>query len=53
VGKCGQDESGSGYGPLAGSCEHGNEFLGSVKCGEFLEYLLASQGILCSVELVS
>jgi hypothetical protein len=25
VGAYGLDESGSGYGPVAGSCEHGNE----------------------------
>jgi hypothetical protein len=24
---------------VAGSCEHGNEPSGSVKCGEFLDYL--------------
>jgi hypothetical protein len=39
---------------VAGSCEHGNEPPGSIKCGEFLDWLsvlLASQG-LCSMELV-
>jgi hypothetical protein len=38
---------------LAGSCEHGNEPLGSIKGGEFLdnlELLLASQEGLCSME---
>jgi hypothetical protein len=24
-------------GPVAGSCEHGNETSGSIKCGEFLD----------------
>jgi hypothetical protein len=41
---------------MANSCEHGNESSGSVKCGEFLDYLsvlLGSQEGLCSVELVS
>jgi hypothetical protein len=41
---------------VAGSCEHGNEPLGSIKRGEFLDWpsmLLASQGGLCSMELVS
>jgi hypothetical protein len=28
VGGCGLDLSGSGYGPVAGCCEHGNELLG-------------------------
>jgi len=26
---------------VAGSCECGNEPLGSVKCGEFLDYLVS------------
>ena len=26
-------------GQVAGSCEHGNEHLGSMKCGHFLDYL--------------
>jgi hypothetical protein len=33
----GLDQSGSGYGQVAGSCECGDEHSGSVKCGEFLE----------------
>jgi hypothetical protein len=40
---------------VAGSCEHGNEPSGSIKCGEFLDYLsvlLASQEGPCSMELV-
>jgi len=28
---CGLDASGSGYGPMASSCEHVNELLGSMK----------------------
>ena len=31
---------------MAGACEYGNELWGSIKCGEFLDYLqkqLASQ----------
>jgi hypothetical protein len=41
---------------VASSCEHGDTHLGSIKCGEFLDYLsvlLASQEGLCSMELVS
>ena len=36
-----------------GACEYGNELSGSIKCGEFLDYLrnkLASQKGLCYVE---
>jgi hypothetical protein len=41
---------------VAGSCEHGNEPSGSIKCGESLDYLsvlLASLEGFCSMELVS
>jgi hypothetical protein len=41
---------------VAGSCEHGNETSGSIKCGEFLDYLsilLASEEGLCFMELVN
>jgi hypothetical protein len=31
------DASGSGQGPVAGSCEHGNESWSSIKGGEFLD----------------
>jgi hypothetical protein len=31
------DASGPGQGPVAGSCEHGNEASGSIKVGEFLD----------------
>jgi hypothetical protein len=34
---CGLDSFGSGQGQVAGSCEHGNEPSGSIKCGEFLD----------------
>jgi hypothetical protein len=33
----GLDRSGSGYGPVEGSCEHSNEPSGSIKCWEVLE----------------
>jgi hypothetical protein len=45
---CGLDSSGSGQGPVAGCCEHGNETSGSIKGGEFLlsaQQLSACQGI--------
>jgi hypothetical protein len=41
---------------MANSCEHGNEPSGSIKCGEFLDYLsvlLGSQEELFSMELVN
>jgi hypothetical protein len=31
------DVSGSGQGPVAGPCEHGNEALGSIKGRQFLD----------------
>jgi hypothetical protein len=31
------NSSGSGHGPVAGSCEHGNEASGSTEGGEFLD----------------
>jgi len=36
MGRCGMDASDSGQGPMAGSCEYGNELLGSIKPGNFL-----------------
>jgi len=36
---CGFDSSGSGWGPVASSCEHGNEPSGSIKGGEVPYYL--------------
>jgi hypothetical protein len=32
----GTDSTGSGYEPLVGSCEHGNELWGANKCWELL-----------------
>jgi hypothetical protein len=43
AGGCGLSSSGSGYGPVAGSCEHGNEPLVSIKGGEFLDQLSFSR----------
>ena len=37
------DRSGSGQGQVAGSCECGNEPSGSIKCGEFVDWLRTSQ----------
>jgi len=31
------DRAGSGLGQMPGTCECGNEPLGSMKCGEFLD----------------
>jgi hypothetical protein len=31
VGGCGLDSSGSGWGPVTGTCEHDNEPSGSIK----------------------
>jgi hypothetical protein len=39
VGRCELDSSGSGQGPVAGCCEHGNELPGSIKCEEYLDWL--------------
>jgi hypothetical protein len=36
VARCGLDTSGSRQGPVAGSCEHGNEPSASIKTGNFL-----------------
>jgi hypothetical protein len=50
MGMCGLDSSGSEYGVVAGSCEHGNEV---GKFPDYLrDYLLASKEGLCSVELL-
>jgi hypothetical protein len=41
---------------VASSCEHGDELSGSIKCGEFPDYLsvlVDSQEGLCSMELVN
>jgi hypothetical protein len=42
-GRCGLDSSDSEYGPVAGTCEHGNKPSGSIKDGEFLDYLIDYQ----------
>jgi hypothetical protein len=39
MGWYGLNQSGSGYGPMEGSCEHGNEPSGSIKHWEVLEWL--------------
>jgi hypothetical protein len=39
VRESGLDACGSGKGPVAGSCEHGNELSDSMKGGEFLDWL--------------
>jgi hypothetical protein len=39
VGICGLDSPCTGYGQLAGRCEHGDETSGSIKGGEFIDYL--------------
>jgi hypothetical protein len=39
MGWCGLDWSGSGQGQVESSCEHGNEFSGSVKCWKTTELL--------------
>jgi hypothetical protein len=37
MGGHGLDQSGSGSGQVAGSCEYGDEPSGSIKCRKFLE----------------
>jgi hypothetical protein len=37
VGRCGLNVSALGYGPVADSCEHGNELSGSTEGGELLD----------------
>jgi hypothetical protein len=39
VGRCALDTSDSRQGPVAGYCEYGNEPLGSIKGGQFLDKL--------------
>ena len=39
----GMDLGGSGQGKVAGTCECCNEPSGSIKCGEFLDYLKTGQ----------
>ena len=47
------DGVGSGEGQMAATCEYGDDLSGSIKCGEFLDYVhcqVASQEGLCSME---
>jgi hypothetical protein len=37
VGRCEQDESDSGQGPVVGACEHGNEPSGCMEGREFFD----------------
>jgi hypothetical protein len=37
VRSCGLDASGLGQGPVTDSCDHGNEYTGSIKGENFLE----------------
>jgi hypothetical protein len=39
MGWYGLDRSGSGQGPVKGSCDHGDEPSGSIKCWDVLEWL--------------
>jgi hypothetical protein len=48
---CGLDSTRSGYGPVAGCCEHGNEPSRTVKGGECLDRLRVHQ-LLKKVEIV-
>jgi hypothetical protein len=51
----GLDSYGSGWRPVAGSCEYGNEPLGTLKGGRFPDCMsdLASREGLCPTELYS
>jgi hypothetical protein len=46
----GMDSSDPGQGQVSGSCEHGNEHSGLIKCGEFSDNgkLVALHGGMCS-----
>jgi len=37
MGRCGLDSSGSGFEPVVGSFEHGNESLGSTRGRQFID----------------
>ena len=39
----GLDRASSGQGQVADTCECGNELMGSIQCGEFLENRLGSK----------
>jgi hypothetical protein len=49
---CALDSYGSGQGSVASSYQQGNAPSGSIKCWEFLEWLLASQEKLSSMGLI-
>jgi hypothetical protein len=51
MGWCGLDSSGSGYGPTEGSCENGNEHLGSIKGGKLLMHIKFLSGNMNGREL--
>jgi hypothetical protein len=55
VGGCGLDSSGSGMGPVVGSCQHGNVPSGFMKGREFLDQLnlISAFQRLYSIELGS
>ena len=40
----GLNRSGSGWGQVAGTCECSNETSVSIKCGEFLDWLVSFSG---------
>jgi hypothetical protein len=55
MGRCGMDSFGSGYGSVAGSCEHGNEpsaYKTITRIYRVSEKLLVSQEGLRSMQLV-
>jgi hypothetical protein len=39
IGRCGLDTTGSGWGPVLGSCEHNNEPSSYIKGREFVDFL--------------
>jgi hypothetical protein len=59
VGGCGLVASGTGQGPVAGCCEHGNEISGSINGRGFLDYLsnfsrmTLLHGVIVSLQTVS
>jgi hypothetical protein len=49
---CGFDSSVSGQVPVEGSCEHGNEPSGSIRCWEALEWLRKLLALLEDISLI-
>jgi hypothetical protein len=41
--ECGVDSNGSGWGPVAATCEHGTESSASIRGGEFIGQLTECQ----------